>query len=264
MGTILDKIIAQKHRELGEIKHALEEKRGQDNYFKRSFLEKLKPADELKIIAEFKRASPSKGDINIGADPQAQARAYVEFGADAISVLTDKSFFKGSFADLEAVRAAVDSPILCKDFMIDRSQIELAKRSGANIILLIAAALEKEQLKELYNFSIANGLEVLIEVHNARELETALETGTKLIGVNNRDLKTFKVDLGVTETLAPQIKKSGAFLISESGLKTKADVERAVRAGANGILVGEALMAAGSLEEQLKGMKVPVMKAEQR
>lgn len=261
MGTILDKIIETKKEEITRLK--AEKPAICEPYVKRSFLSILENAEEVAIIAEFKRASPSKGDINAGLDPVEQAKLYERYGADAISVLTDTPYFKGSFNDLEAVRKAVDVPILCKDFIIDPIQIDRAYASGANIILLIAAALSETRLKDLYTYASAKELEVLVEVHNEEELEKALKTGTKLIGVNNRNLKTFEVDLAVTERLAPKVKQSGAFLISESGLKTRADVERVVRSGANGILVGETFMTGDSLGNTFKQMKMPLLGVKQ-
>jgi indole-3-glycerol phosphate synthase len=256
VGTILDKILETKKQEIVKLK---EKKPAISKpYVKRSFLSILENTEEVAIIAEFKRASPSKGDINAGLDPVEQTCAYERFGADAISVLTDTPYFKGSFNDLAAVRKAVDVPILCKDFIIDPVQIDRAYESGANMILLIAAALSEKKLKDLYNYAIAKELEVLVEVHNEEELEKAFKTGTKLIGVNNRNLKTFEVDLAVTERLAPKVKESGAFLISESGLKSRADVGRVVRSGAAGILVGETFMTGDSLEHTFKQMKIPL------
>lgn len=254
MGSILDKIILVKKREVEKLKSGshiaapIETK-------KRSLLHKLEKADGLVVLAEFKRASPSKGVINEGLDPKEQARNYEDFGADAISVLTDETFFKGSHKDLAAVYETVNLPILCKDFIIDESQISQAKEAGASLILLIVAALNFAELKRLYTFALANELEVLVEVHNEAEAKQAIELGVKIIGVNNRDLNTFHVDLSMTEKLAPFIKSSGAFLISESGMKTSADVGRVIRAGADGILVGEAFMKADDVEKLLKTMK---------
>lgn len=257
MGTILDKILAEKRKEVRE----LQENQSVENpgkHAKRSFIARLESGNELAVIAEFKRASPSKGDINISQKPEDQALFYKKFGADAISVLTDQTFFKGSFADLAAVRKTVELPVLCKDFIIDKAQILKAKAAGANLILLIVAAMDASSLKKLYDFALEQELEVLMEVHNEEELQTALETGAKLIGVNNRNLKTFEVDLDVTERLAPAIKNAGRFLISESGIKTEDDVRRVIAAGANGILVGEAFMRADNLEGLLKAMKLPL------
>src|SRR5690625_1363292 len=159
----------------------------------------------MSIIAEIKRASPSKGDINAAIDPVKQAKLYADNGASAISVLTDTPFFKGSMDDLRAVREVVNIPILCKDFMIDRIQIDVAKSAGANIILLIAAALDDNHLDKLYDYAKEHDLEVLCEVHNEEEMERVLKLGAKLVGINNRNLNTFKVDLKTTERLANMV-----------------------------------------------------------
>jgi len=259
MGTILDKIIAKKHKVVEELKAKKEELEtsvlNQPAY---SFLDTLKNANTLSIIAEFKRASPSKGEINAKLDPVQQAGSYEQFGADAISVLTDTPFFKGTFEDLTKVRSAVELPILCKDFIVDPIQIDFAKHYGANLILLIVAALDDEALKNLYDYAKEKELEVLVEVHNEEEAKRAIALGASLIGVNNRDLKTFEVSLETTERLAPMIKESGSFLVSESGIATEDDIKRVVAAGANAILVGETFMRSGNLEETLKQMKVSI------
>ncbi|PKG23804.1 indole-3-glycerol phosphate synthase TrpC [Niallia nealsonii] len=259
MGTILDKIIAEKHTVVEELKTRKEELGTTvQNKPKYSFLNTLKSANTLSVIAEFKRASPSKGEINAKLDPTKQAGDYEQFGADAISVLTDTPFFKGTFEDLTKVRSAVELPILCKDFIIDPIQIDFAKHYGANLILLIVAALDDETLKNLYEYAIEKDLEVLVEVHNKEEAERAIALGASLIGVNNRNLKTFEVSLETTEKLASMIKKSGSFLVSESGIATTDDIRRVVEAGANAILVGETFMRSGNLEETLKQMKVSI------
>lgn len=259
MGTILEKIIAEKRRFLEGFRVTENIVYGEERK-KASFIDILEKAKEVSIIAEFKRASPSKGDINMGVDPAVQTKTYIEAGADAVSVLTDTPFFKGSYADLERVRTTINSPILCKDFIIDRVQIDAAKRAGADLILLIAAALDDEKLRSLYEYALEKDLEVLLEVHNEEEAERALKTGNRLIGVNNRNLKTFEVDLSVTEALAPMVKKEGCFLISESGMKTPADVERVVAAGASGILVGETFMRHESVSAAIKEMKLPLVR----
>ncbi len=256
METILDRIINEKRK---EVKKLREEKFNQtDVRPKRSFIKKLQKADEIAIISEFKRASPSKGIINDGIEPTEQAVRYEQSGASAISVLTDSTFFKGSFSDLRAIREVVDLPILCKDFIIDSSQIDKAFESGADIILLIVAALDEAALNKLYQYARSLDLEVLVEVHNQSELEIALEMGAQLIGVNNRDLKTFTVSLEITETLAKSIRDAGAFLISESGIHKKEDVERVRNAGANGILVGEALMKSPDLSQAFQDFMLPL------
>lgn len=258
METILDKIIAVKKKEV-EILKANVKPLEAIVHQKRSFIEKLEHANEMAIIAEFKRASPSKGDINPGIDPSAQARMYVEAGADAVSVLTDPSFFKGSMEDLEAISSTINNPILCKDFIIDSIQIDAAKQSGADIVLLIAVALDDEKLHELYQYALEKDLEVLMEVHNQEEAERVLKTNNRLIGVNNRNLKTFEVSLEVTEKIAPLIKKEGRFLISESGMRTTEDVNRVLKAGANGILVGETFMRHKNPAEAINEMKLPLV-----
>jgi indole-3-glycerol phosphate synthase len=228
----------------------------------RSFVSILEKTDKLAIISEFKRSSPSKGEINASLDPVEQTSSYVKYGASAVSVLTDHRFFNGSISDLKAARKAIDVPILCKDFIIDPIQIDVAKNAGADIILLIVAAMDEKKLVELYQYATNHQLEVLMEVHSEDELKIALKTGAKLIGVNNRNLKTFEVDLSVTEKLAPIVKQSGAFLISESGIKTLDDVKRVMKAGANGILVGEMLMRAEDLPSTLQQMKLPLQRIE--
>lgn len=255
MTSILDAILAKKRKQIVKLKENMTGFQIPVQHKKRSFIKRLQTKEHLSIIAEFKRASPSKGDINVNINLQDQAHKYVHFGAAAISILTDSPFFKGSFSDLAAGREAVDVPILCKDFIIDEVQIRKAKMVGADLILLIVAALEQSRLAELSHFAMEQGLEVLMEVHNEAEMETALKTRAKLIGVNNRDLKSFTVDLSITETLGPIIRKEGAFLISESGIKSAEDVQRMIAAGANGILVGGAFMEADNLEELFKEMK---------
>jgi indole-3-glycerol phosphate synthase len=256
VATILERIISEKQNEVIKLREEKFDK--MDSRPKKSFIQKLQKAEEIAIISEFKRASPSKGIINDGIEPAEQAVRYEQAGASAISVLTDSTFFKGSFSDLSAVREVVDLPILCKDFIIDSIQIDKAAGSGADIILLIVAALDKDALNELYQYARSLDLEVLVEVHNQSELETALEMGAQLIGVNNRDLKTFNVSLEVTETLAKSIKDAGAFLISESGIQKKEDVERVRNAGANGILVGEALMKSPDLTQAFQDFMLPL------
>jgi indole-3-glycerol phosphate synthase len=254
--TILDRIIDEKRKEVQKLREEMFPKL--ETKLKRSFIQKLQEAEEIAIISEFKRASPSKGIINNGVEPAQQAARYEQAGASAISVLTDTTFFKGSFSDLKAVREVVDLPILCKDFMIDSIQIDKAAANGADIILLIVAALDDKTLSELYHYAMSLDLEVLVEVHNQAELEKALTIGAKLIGVNNRDLKTFTVSLEATENLAESIKKSGAYLISESGIHKREDVERVRKAGTNGILVGESLMKSSDLSKTFQDFRLPL------
>ncbi|MGS2776476.1 indole-3-glycerol phosphate synthase TrpC [Robertmurraya sp. GLU-23] len=256
METILDRIIAEKQKEVLILKEQPVLKEVDRKHV--SFIQKLQQAEEVKIIAEFKRASPSKGAINLDCDPSEQTLQYVQAGADAVSVLTDRTFFKGDFRDLEEVRKTITAPILCKDFIIDPIQIDYAKHAGANLILLIAAALDLDTLHSLYHYATSKGLEVLMEVHNEAELEKVLTTNNVLIGVNNRNLKTFEVDLATTERLATKIVDSNRYLISESGIATTEDVRRVVAAGASGILVGETFMRHEKPEEALRSMKLPL------
>ena len=259
--TILDKILREKRLEvevlLAEEKVAVTSVKTRPSLFQR-----LYKAEKLQVIAEMKRASPSKGLIAEGADPVAQAKNYSEAGVAGISVLTDAPFFKGSFADLEAVAKAVSTPILCKDFMIHKVQIDKAKNAGASVILLIVSALEPEELANLYTHATGLGLEVLVEVHDAEELKQALAIDAKLIGVNNRDLKTFEVDLARTEEIAAHFPfDEERVLISESGLVGQDDAIRVSEAGANGVLVGESLMRSGSVIEAIEALQVPLKRA---
>lgn len=258
METILQRILQEKKTEIARLKENQFIHKDGASFPRRSLIQKLQSTEEISIIAEFKRASPSKGIINTGIGPVDQAKQYEKNGASAISVLTDKSFFQGSFQDLTVIKEAVDLPVLCKDFMIDPIQIDLAKESGADLILLIVAALEEKQLSDLFQYAKGLGLEVLVEVHNQAEMERALHTGAKLIGVNNRDLKTFTVSLETVEHLGPMVKKAGSFLISESGIHHKEDVERVRKAGANAILVGESMMKSQDLQNHFQSLRLPL------
>jgi len=201
----------------------------------------LERGDGVRVIAEIKRKSPSKGEIRSAFDPVAIARAYTEAGAAAISVLTDEPYFGGSLAVLEAVRAVTPLPLLRKDFLVDPYQIDEARVAGADAILLIVAALPSAEIAGLAKYAAGLGLEALVEVHDGAELEIALASGAGLIGINNRDLRTFHTDLAVTERLAPRA-VGRALVVAESGIFTAEDVARLARAGARGYLVGESLM----------------------
>jgi indole-3-glycerol phosphate synthase len=193
------------------------------------------------VIAELKRRSPSKGEIRPDFDAVAIARAYQAGGAAALSVLTDERFFGGSLAVLEAVRAASSLPLLRKDFVIDSYQIDEARVAGADAVLLIVAALTPRTLSRLDEHARDLDLDVLVEVHDEAELEVAKTIGADLIGINNRDLKSFATDLAVTERLAKLVPE-GVLIVAESGISEPADVERLARAGATAFLVGESLM----------------------
>ncbi len=256
MSTILDTIIEKKKEEVNELKQAGYESYHQKGTPAKTLFESLKAASALQVIAEIKRASPSKGDIRTEVDPVLQAGIYEGAGACAISVLTDTPFFKGRMEDLANVRRAVSVPILCKDFIIDEIQIDRATDAGANVILLIVAALPFQRLKELYLYATKSGLEVLVEVHNEKEMKEALELGATIIGVNNRNLKTFEVDLKITEALGSMVQGRDVVFISESGIRDKEDCHRALNAGADGVLVGETLMRSHDPEAALASLQV--------
>ena len=195
----------------------------------------------IRVIAEVKKASPSKGVIRSDFEPPELARAYALAGAHAISVLTDGPFFQGSLDHLVAVRNAVELPVLRKDFHVDAYQLWEARAAGADAVLLIAAALDSAEFLRLMDVSRELTLAVLAEVHTRRELETILDCGVELVGINNRDLQTFEVSLQTTFTLIPHV-PAEVVLLSESGISRPPEVERLAGAGVDGILVGEGLL----------------------
>lgn len=210
--------------------------------------------DALGLIAEIKKASPSAGSIVDAFDPVAIAQSYQAAGAHAISVLTDEKFFQGALSYMTQVREATQLPVLRKDFIIHEVQIYEAAVAGADAILLIVAALEQEQLEHLYETATVLGLDVLVEVHTAAELERALDAGATLIGINNRNLTTFEVDLKATQEISEEVPEEGILLVSESGIKTNADARRVFAAGANAILVGESLMRSDDIPAQVAAL----------
>ena len=209
--------------------------------------------DALGLIAEVKKASPSVGTIVEAFDPVAIAQAYEAAGAHAVSVLTDEKFFQGNLSYLTQVRNAIALPALRKDFILHEAQIFEAAVAGADAILLIVAALEQPELERLHATATTLGLDVLVEVHTLPELDRALDCGARLIGINNRNLTTFEVDLRATEIISEEVPEE-VILVSESGIKTQADARRVFAAGANALLVGEALMRTGDVAGQVAAL----------
>ena len=239
-GTILDKIIAHTR----EVVRAAEASRPRNTleaaHTPRDFIAALQ-REHVALIAEVKHASPSRGILIAPFDPVAIARMYAENGAAAISVLTDEEFFKGHLDDLSQIRAAVDLPLLRKDFTINPYQVYEARAGGADAVLLIVAALDDALLADLHALASELGLAALVEVHDESELERALKINPRLIGINNRDLRDFSVDLGTTARLSERV-PTGAVLVGESGIKSADDVRALGRVHA--ILVGETVVTA--------------------
>jgi indole-3-glycerol phosphate synthase len=203
------------------------------------------------IIAEVKRRSPSRGLLRADFDPVRIAREYESCGAAAVSVLTDETFFGGCDADLAAVKDAVSLPVLRKEFIIDPYQVCESRAIGADAILLIAAVLAEGQLREYRDLAASLGLAALVEIHNREELEKALSAGAEIVGINNRDLKTFVTDIRTSLALAPLIPK-GRIGVSESGIRTRAEIETLLKAGIRVFLIGETLIAAPEIGPKLK------------
>lgn len=252
-GTILDRICDDKRAEVAQHKsqRPIQEllKRAKDQAPPRGFAAALdKKVDEIGIglIAEIKKASPSAGLIRPTFEPAQLARAYARAGAACLSVLTNK-FFQGTDAHLGEARSAVDLPVIRKDFMVDPYQVVEARALGADAILLIVGALTDDEMSTMENIALDYGMDVLIEVHNEAELERGLKLKSKLIGVNNRDLKIMKTDLGTTERLAPLI-PADRQLVCESGIHSPVDVKRMIAAGAKRFLIGESLMKRDDVE----------------
>jgi len=246
VSTILDKIVATKREEVASAKARLPEGalRRQLPYVPapRDFLAALAGEGPIRLIAEVKKASPSKGVIREDFDPVAIGQAYERHGAACISVLTDKTYFQGSLEYVRQIRANVDLPLLRKDFVVDRYQVAEARAAGADAVLLIAECLDDLALKTLHDAIVELGMTPLVELYEPDNLPRVLDVGARLVGVNNRDLRTFDVDLGHTLRLRPEIPDS-CMLVAESGIRTRADVERLESAGVEAMLVGESLMA---------------------
>jgi indole-3-glycerol phosphate synthase len=240
---ILARIVASKEIEVGELRPRAAELRARaaDAPPTRGFASALRAPAEVRLLAEIKRRSPSAGPIRPGASPQDVAADYAAGGAAALSVLTDREYFDGSLAALQAVRAAVELPLLRKDFTLDPLQLWEARAAGADAVLLIVRILDDARLRELLGLAADLRLDSLVEVHDASELDRALQAGASLVGVNNRDLRTFRTDLDLTLRLAPRV-PAAVTLVAESGIRTAEDVARLGAAGVDAVLVGESLM----------------------
>jgi indole-3-glycerol phosphate synthase len=250
--TVLDRILAETRVEVERRKRELplqaDASHGRPGRFRDALA-----APGIGAIAEFKRRSPSAGALREVAEVAEMARAYERGGASAMSVLTEGPNFDGSLEDLRAARAACDLPILRKDFVVDSYQLHEAQRAGADAVLLIVAALDQDELIELHELTGELGLDALVEVHDREELARAEQAGARLIGVNNRDLRDFSVDVGRTARLMAHV-PAGATIVSESGIGTPEQLHELERAGVAAVLVGEKLMRAADPEQALASL----------
>lgn len=256
--TILDRILTAKAEQVRDIRAS----EGKVAHLRRAaeaartalpprdFAETLR-RETVSLIAEVKKASPSKGVLAADFDPVRLATAYAQNGASAISVLTDEQFFQGSLDYLRDVRQAIDLPVLMKDFVIAPSQVYLGRSAGADAVLLIVAALADNQLSDLHALITELGMAALVEVHNRTEMERALKSSARVIGINNRNLKTFEVDLGTTERLA-RLAPAGVTLVAESGLASGKEVRRMGQLGAHAVLIGESLVTAKDIAGKVR------------
>ncbi len=250
MTSVLDEIVATKRREIAAAKAARPESQLRDEAAAapavRSFFEPLAAAGPIKLIAEVKKASPSAGIIRADFEPVEIARTYERHGASCLSVLTDEHYFQGSLDYLRQIRAAVGLPVLRKDFILDSYQLYEARAAGADAVLLIAECLDDCDLRKLHNEAVALGMSPLVELYEPENLPRVLDTGATLVGINNRDLRSFQTDLEHTLRLRERIPDE-CVLVSESGIRTREDVLRLADAGVDAILVGETLMASGDI-----------------
>ncbi|MBM4001307.1 MAG: indole-3-glycerol phosphate synthase TrpC [Planctomycetes bacterium] len=255
--NILDKIVATKHREVAERKSARPESELRTSLDRapatRDFLAPLAEPGPVKLIAEVKKASPSRGVLREDFDPLAIASAYEASGAACLSVLTDETFFQGRLDHLESIRAGCRIPVLRKDFVIDAYQVWEARLAGADAVLLIAECLDDRSLRNLHQAVRDAGMTALVEFHDAAQLPRVLDVGPRLIGVNNRNLKTFHVDLAHTLRMRERI-PDGIVVVGESGIRTPGDVERLRRAGVQAMLVGESLVTRDDIGEAVRGL----------
>ena len=253
---MLDKIISQKREEVEQRKKVA------TITYLQQLIARQKPAldlamalkgDHIRLIAEVKQASPSRGMLSPNFNPIELARTYAEGGAAAISVLTEANYFMGSIEHLSAIKEVVGLPLLRKDFIFDFYQIYESRAYGADALLLIVAILSQEQLKELVSLSHSLGLRCLVEVHNEGEVERAVHSEAEIIGINNRDLNTLSIDINMTRRLRPLIPQE-RIVISESGIRSKRDIEKLGKWGVDAVLVGEALVTAGDVRAKMKSL----------
>jgi indole-3-glycerol phosphate synthase len=258
MATYLDRILASHREAAAADRRSLSSLREQAAAVApaRGFRERLAAADGLAVIAEVKRRSPSKGDLAPDLDPAELAARYAEGGATCLSVLTDQDWFGGSAADLAAARAAVDLPVLRKDFTVSEADVCDARIMGADAVLLIAAALDDAELAGFHQLATDVGLDALVEIHDEAELERALAVGATLIGVNQRDLVTFQVDTDRAVRMAPQM-PDGVVRVAESGVRDAADAARLAAAGYHAVLVGESLVTSGDPAAAVAALRHP-------
>lgn len=258
MSTILDRIVASKRREVAAARARLPEAELEHRLAGalpvRDFRAALERSSEVQIIAEVKKASPSAGLLRADFDPVAIACIYEQHGTACLSVLTDELFFQGRLSYLSAVRAAVALPLLRKDFILDRYQLFEARAAGADAVLLIAEILEGDALPRLLRETQDLGMQALVELYDAANLPRVLDSGARLIGINNRDLRTLRVDLETTARLRPLI-PPGVIVVSESGFERREQVERVQALGVDAVLVGTSLMASGEPAAALRALR---------
>jgi indole-3-glycerol phosphate synthase len=258
MSSILDHIVASKRREIDAARARASDRQLEDSVCEapaiRDFRAALEAPGGIQVIAEVKKASPSAGVLRADFDPVAIARTYSRHGAAALSVLTDAPFFQGQLAYLSAIRAAVAPPLLRKDFILDRYQLLEARAAGADAVLLIAEILPDAELWRLLQEAHQLGLQALVELYEADNLPRVLDSGARLIGINNRDLRTFVTRLEHTLDLLPQL-PAACCVVSESGIRTRQDVLRLEAAGVRAVLVGETLMRAADVGAQLDELR---------
>jgi indole-3-glycerol phosphate synthase len=258
MTTILDKIVANKRREVQEARGRAPDRQLEGRLAEapplRDFRAALAEGSEVRVIAEVKKASPSAGVIRADFDPVAVACTYARHGATCLSVLTDEPYFQGRLEYLAAIRTAVEPPLLRKDFILDRYQLLEARLAGADAVLLIAEVLPNEELPHLLRGAEQLGLQALVELYDAENLPRVVDSGATLLGINNRDLRSFVTRLEHTLELAPRVPKS-CLLVSESGIRSRADVLRLGEAGVRAVLVGETLMRAPDIGAALLDLR---------